>query len=137
MKMKALSLFFVLFLMFSCSSKENRENLALYRESALQYLVKERLKKEIASGPRFKKLSIWSLPGALMMLGQKDHVDRSEAIFKLQGEKGAEEIQCGLYIREVRSTQLKVNLIDCKGLHTQALSGGLLTLNKAGLRTAK
>lgn len=72
-----------------------------------------------------------------MMLGQKDHVDRSEAVFKLQGEKGAEEIQCGLYIREVRSTQLKVNLIDCKGLHTQALSGGLLTLNKAGLRTAK
>ncbi len=72
-----------------------------------------------------------------MMLGQKDNVDRSEAVFKLQSEEEAEEIKCGLYIREVRSTQLKVNLIDCKGLYTQALSGGLLTLNKAGLRTAK
>jgi len=104
MRMKALSLFFALSLMFSCSSREHRENLTLYRVPALKHLVKERLIKEIASDPRFKKLSIWSLPGAFVMLGQKDNVDRSEAVFKLQSEKEAEEIKCGLYIREVRST---------------------------------
>ena len=143
--MKAIALFLILFSVLSCSSSsgENRDNLALYREPALRYLVKERLKKEIASDPRFQTLSIWNLPGSFMMLGQKDNVDRSEAVFTLQGEKEAEEITCGLYIREAHSTQLKVNLIGCQGLHWQALSGGkeyglpLLTVNKAGLGAAK
>ena len=116
MKIVLFSLFFICII--SCTSSANEENLEVYREKVLRYLVKERIQKDIHS-IEFKRKTFF--PGWHLAMFQGDNVDRSIADFKLTDNN--KQISCGLYIREETETNLAVNLIECKGPHADELSG--------------
>jgi len=112
--------FFLLFFI-SCGNTGTDKDLRIYRESALNYLVQERVEPQEFEFIKSRTLSKLFLPGWFLIIFQADNVDRSRVTFKFSSEQ--ENTKCGLYIREKENNQLLLNLMECEGPYSNDLSG--------------
>ena len=129
--------FFILLLSFlvACGG-EAKTDLKIFRDSAFYKLIEKRTDSTVTSPLRYKSFIRFFHTGLLegfFTLLQADNIDRSWVIFRFDGE--TKETTCGLYIREIPTTsELALNLIDCKGPQSRSLKGSNFVVSLSELQ---